>query len=252
LPWVPAAGSGKHTHLPGGGLNAGGSFDMVYERGWDPSWDSHLPTTKADWDTRLTVPCETDTATWNTWTPNAGPNEHLPINCIDWYTAYAFCIWDGGFLPSVTEWYFAAAGGRLQREFAWGDDPPSNSMQAIYDCMFHAPGNLPSQCVGANNLAAVGYADRGQAFWGQMDMTGNVSEWNLDLYDGTYANPCNDCANFTNGDRRNIRGGGFSDTVSFLYNSYAQDRAANTATADIGVRCARPPSQAGDAGPLGD
>jgi hypothetical protein len=39
---------------------------------------------------------ETD---YSTWTPSPGNNENLPVNCINWYRAYAFCTWDGGFLP---------------------------------------------------------------------------------------------------------------------------------------------------------
>src|SRR5580693_3178198 len=38
---------------------------------------------------------------YSTWTEAAGTQENLPINCVNWYEAYAFCIWDGGgFLPS--------------------------------------------------------------------------------------------------------------------------------------------------------
>ena len=46
-----------------------------------------------------------------TWTNTAGSQENLPINCVNWCEAYAFCIWDGGFLPSEAEWEYAAAGG---------------------------------------------------------------------------------------------------------------------------------------------
>jgi len=30
-----------------------------------------------------------------TWTDTAGSNENQPVNCLDWYTAFAFCAWDG-------------------------------------------------------------------------------------------------------------------------------------------------------------
>jgi formylglycine-generating enzyme len=49
-------------------------------------------------------------STNQTWTDTVGSHENLPINCINWYEAYAFCIWDGGFLPSDAESEYAAAG----------------------------------------------------------------------------------------------------------------------------------------------
>ena len=112
--WVPAAGSGKHVHLNGGqGLvNSGGAG---YEPGWDPTDTLELATTSADWMARLN--CE---PSFHTWTDIPGQNESLPINCVDWYEAYAFCIWDGGFLPSEAEWEDAAAGGAEQRAYPWG------------------------------------------------------------------------------------------------------------------------------------
>ena len=92
--WLPSAGSGKHTHLNGGqGLVATGGG---YETGWDATdWNSQIATTAAAWNSNLVN---------GTWTATADGNENLPISQIDWYEAYAFCIWDGGFLPSESEW----------------------------------------------------------------------------------------------------------------------------------------------------
>ena len=76
-----------------------------------------------------------------TWTNTEGSQENLPINGVNWYEAYAFCIWDGGFLPSEAEWVYAAAGGSLAAgvpvgQHDAGDDVPRNWAVeiAIYDC----------------------------------------------------------------------------------------------------------------------
>jgi hypothetical protein len=105
--WLPAAGSGKHTHVnSGNGLNATGGG---YEPGWGAPDDVWIAPTSAN---LASAPgqggggCDGP----GTWTPSVGSHENLPINCENWYEAYAFCIWDGGFLPSEAEWEYAAAG----------------------------------------------------------------------------------------------------------------------------------------------
>ncbi len=106
--------------------------------------------------------------------------ENLPINCVTWYEAYAFCIWDGGFLPSAAEWEYAAAGGSEQREYPWGSAAPAkDSRYAIYDCDYGDAGS----CAGIGNIAPVGTATLGAGLWLQLDLAGSVSEWNLDWFE---------------------------------------------------------------------
>ncbi|HEV3190820.1 MAG TPA: SUMF1/EgtB/PvdO family nonheme iron enzyme, partial [Polyangiaceae bacterium] len=242
--WTPAAGDGKHTHINGTqGLSNGSSAGVRYETGWDASWNVHLPQTKTDWDKQLTkcvwnfVP----NGTANTWTAAPGPNENKPIDCLNWYEAYAFCIWDGGFLPSAAEWDYAAAGGTNQNEYAWGAaDPGNNADLAVYACFFpHLP--YGNHLLGVQNVAPVGLAPKGVGVWGQLDLNGNAIEWILDFSPAPYLLPCVDCAVTASGTQRGLRGGGFDSDLTQLPNSYWVVSPPEQSDAEAGVRCARSP-----------
>jgi sulfatase modifying factor 1 len=210
--WLPSAGSGKHTHLNSGlGLVNVGADDagVTYERGWLSSDNVNMAPT----DTNLTTVC--NVPSYATWTSAPGGKEDLPINCVNSYEAYAFCIWDGGFLPSEAEWEYAAAGGSQQREYPWGSTAPGTANEyAIYsdipttvDCYYPST----AACTGVANIAPVGTATLGVGRWGQLDMAGEMSEWNLDWYPSPYVDPCTDCAylTFNAGGGQVFRGGGF-------------------------------------------
>jgi formylglycine-generating enzyme required for sulfatase activity len=219
--WVPPAGSGKHAYLSGGsGLNG-------TEQGWDKAWDTNLATTLAAWDTNLTTYCPTSP----TWTGSA----ELPINCITWYEAYAFCIWDGAFLPSEAEWNFAAAGGAEQRVYPWSSAPMSTTI-ACSDANYQ---NLPG--CGTSPWKGGTASPAGDGRWGQADLAGNVREWVLDAYGG-YIHPCNDCALITPNSLVVTRGGSFADPAMFVLAAYRTDDSPVFRDAGIGVRCARAPS----------
>jgi sulfatase modifying factor 1 len=182
--WRPAAGSGKHTHLNGGqGVTTNGAAG-TYEPGWVVSDDTYLGPTTAN--LASNPMCD--------WTSAPGVRENDPVNCVSWYDAYAFCIWDGGaFLPTEAEWAFAAAGGPQQRQYPWGSAAPGSTNQyAIYACDY-PPGPGAGVCaMDPTNIAPVGAAPAGAGMWGQLDLSGDLREWNLD-YTAPYL-PCTDCA----------------------------------------------------------
>ena len=151
--YEPPAGSGKHTYLNSCKGLANSGDPGTYETGWDATDDSNIAPTN------INLTCDPSYASYATWTNTAGSQENLPINCVNWYESYAFCIWDGGFLPSEAEWEYAAAGGSQQREYPWGSMAPGKKCPgagceyAIYGCYY--PSGSGS-CTGVTNIAPVG------------------------------------------------------------------------------------------------
>jgi len=113
-------------------------------------------------------------AGWRKYDTWSAKRWRAPKNSINWYTAAAFCHWDGGRLPTETEWQYAAVGGDEQRRYPWGDEAPSFS-HAVFNCA----GSGTGACDLAD-LLDVGSKPKGAARWGQRDMVGSVFEWTVD------------------------------------------------------------------------
>jgi sulfatase modifying factor 1 len=234
--YTPPAKSGKHTHLNGGlGLAVGPNVNagQTYEPGWATSDNGNIAPTNTN------LACQS--GGYDTWTTSRSSQENLPINCVTWPETYAFCIWDGGFLPRDAEWEYAAAGGSQQREYPWGSTAPTAAPNkyAIYGCLYPSGSG---GCTGVTNIARVGTATLGAGLWGQLDLVGEVWTWNLDWYgDGSYTNPCTDCANLTPSFFRPVRSGNF---LGATLDSRPPGRGCLTPMyrgSDDGFRCARTP-----------
>jgi formylglycine-generating enzyme required for sulfatase activity len=229
--YKPPVGSGKHTYLNGGlGLvNVGPG--VGYEPGWLATNDNNIAPTNAN------LACGSP---YDTWTNSAGSQENLPINCVNWYESYAFCIWDGGFLPSEAEWAYAAAGGSQQREYPWGSTDPgtvcpgTGCQYAIYNCDYP---NGSGNCTGVTNIAPVGTATLGAGLWGQLDLAGDVFEWNLDGLFALYFDPCTDCADFAGAPM--ARGGGFGGNAYNFLPPFQITLPPTNREEFVGFRCAR-------------
>jgi formylglycine-generating enzyme required for sulfatase activity len=244
MPPAPAADAGKNNAIP--------------NSGWSTAWNAMLPAQRADWDARLTNNCG---GGHPTWTSSPGGNEERPINCLTWYEAFAFCIWDGGRLPTESEWEYAAAGGRENRLYPFGGNEAfgAHELRPNWDC--RGPDNPFNWngCVTSDILSPGSRSD--DARWGQADMGGNVGEWVLDYYAPSYAwvGACTtNCANLASSAAAdagaeagadagpppavmrstrsgNWRTGDFSDIRSSNRNALAADARSDTQ----GVRCAR-------------
>ena len=206
---MTAAGAGKNSNNP-------------TDPGWDTAWNASLPKDAAALTTA--VQCNGTTN-----------NDQLPMNCIDWFEAEAFCIWDGGRLPTEAEWNYAAAGGDEQRSYPWGSTEPVGTDFAIYNCNF--PPVEGSLC----SSAPVGTAPKGNSRWGQADLAGNLWEWVQDWSAAPYALPCNNCANVAATSDRVLRGGCFGCAKATLQSSYRNNIIPVHRGNDVGARCARNP-----------
>ncbi len=215
---IEAGGPGTQVAPPPGGSGAG----VMPGTGWDPAWNGQLSMNPAT--IRAALRCD---AKYETWTDAPGANESRPINCVDWYEAFAFCIWDGGRLPTEAEWNYAAAGGNDQRPYPWSTTPSDVTIDPSYAVYNGAP------------LAVVGSkSPKGDGRWGHSDLAGNVWGWVLDWY-GAYPKPCVDCANVAPAQVRVLRGGSFGSSASVLLTMMRPNAPPSHRDNSSGFRCAR-------------
>ena len=112
----------------------------------------------------------------NTYPP--GEANH-PVRYVSWYAALAYAGWAGKRLPTEAEWEYAARGGLAGKRYPWGDDEPTPAHANYADLGWNkGTGTTP-----VGQYPANGY--------GLYDMTGNVEEWCLDLWEWGYQFPNN-------------------------------------------------------------
>lgn len=229
------AGMGTRDTPPDTGAGAR-ELGGVLAGGWETAWSSNLLATPPA-DLHIDLVCD---PAHSAWTPEPGENESFAMSCVNWFEAFAFCVYDGGFLPTEAEWNLAAAGGADQRAYPWS--VPADSLAV--DCSFTnfniSPDDAGPFCSAAGTPAAVGASPKGDGRWGHADLAGNVSEWVLDGYLDPYANPCDGCANLTNTGHRVVRGGNWANGATTLRTGYRNHTdPQNNRDPKVGFRCAR-------------
>jgi formylglycine-generating enzyme required for sulfatase activity len=215
-----------------------GAHPLIAGSGWQSDWNGSIPETQAQLIYNLT--CHSEYATWR---DSASGTEALPLNCVSWYEAFAFCAWDGARLPTEAEWEYAAAGGSEERLYPWGSQEPSKTL-ATYGCLYSGTSDLSF-----DDIAGVGSLPAGAGRWGHKDLAGNMLEWALDGYDSSWyagtGNTCSNCANVTTTSIRVFRGGAFTGEGTYLRAAYrSRDFSSlhpGLRTALTGFRCARTP-----------
>lgn len=163
-----------------------------------------------------------------------------PIRGVNWYTAFAFCIWDGARLPTEAEWAYAASAGE-QRVYPW----PNTDLGPDID---HDRAQYTDDEITSEGPARVGAHAAGEGPFGHDDLAGNLAEWVADAYQLKLSERCpepdasgfrQECMVSEGSRERVVRGGSYLDPREKLRNAERSSLKAATATEWIGFRCAR-------------
>jgi formylglycine-generating enzyme len=204
---------------------------------------------------------ETRFCTW-TATPNGAPNgvpesEKLPLNCVSWETARAFCRARGADLPTEAQFEYVSSGLGNEHSYAWGDDEPDCS-----GSVWGRGGVAGPYVAGAKDCRTAGtwltYPGSGTrdrmrptaelADPEVVDLGGNLSEWALDAWSRQsepFWKPVvpmfDPVASVTSvfDEGHTIRGGTWPRTVLDTRAGYRSVRTVGELAASIGFRCAR-------------
>ena len=120
-----------------------------------------------------------------------------PVNCVDWFQAESYASFKNARLPSEAEFEYAATSGGKNQKYPWGNRAPTSEL-AVFDTASTMP---------------VCSKPKGNTAQGLCDMSGNVRQWVMDDYKGSYNGATVDGSAYFGGNNRQktMRGGGFGD-----------------------------------------
>ena len=198
------------------------------------TWIVSSPSTQGQvaactWNTSFTPECE--------WPP--GSNGDLPVVCVDWCDARAYCqamgkrlcggitkeyaAFDGYDVATDSQW-FRACSAAASRNFPYGGNPSTDQFDGYSETACNGSDYAKGAPAAAGSIASC--KSSGSQYGGIFDLSGNVDEWEgaCAAMDG----PSDSCR---------VRGGSFMNSRSALAcgSPGSQDRQARLDT--VGFRC---------------
>jgi formylglycine-generating enzyme required for sulfatase activity len=242
----------------GGGVQPRRDFAQhpaLPKSGWQEAWNKLslsdavlkqevpvVPTSEDDFRSRVLAKA----CGYHSFSDDEGDNEALPMNCVTFFEAFLFCMWDQARLPTEAEWNAAAASGE-QRAYPWSVPPSATGIDADH-ALYRKSEQLPD---------AVGSHPLGAGPFGTHDLAGNVYEWTRDSevadpackipngscsYGGDSSDPIELTADADPfGQQYHVlRGGSYKTEPYRLRTAHRYVIYSMTRISDIGFRCARP------------
>ena len=154
----------------------------------------------------------------------------LPVSCVPWASANAYCLAVNKRLPREVEWENAAR-GTLAIRFPWGGGPTKG--HACGAAAILAGETTNRSCAG-KRPSKVGAHLGGASPYGVLDMSGNVEEWVADWYADTVSE-----LSPRAGASHVLRGGGWLTVPSLARTTSRNWGSVREAGPNVGFRCAR-------------
>jgi sulfatase modifying factor 1 len=211
-----------------------------------PFWLGDSEVTVAAYRAFGSAPPQSEQNPYCTFLPSG--NDALPLDCVTWADARAYCESIGADLPTEAQYEYVA-GGLGQNAFVWGSDPPSCD-GGVWGQPFgfepNACGDIPT---GPQALPVAGRSQDALPLEAGVvyDLAGNLQEWTRDAFEnvdggcwaeaGIVTDP--DCPGEPDADTRTARGGGWLWTGLSMFAVFRGSVTANSGYIVTGFRCAR-------------